>query len=176
MKRGRPPLTIAPAGDALLREAKAYADWARRNPLVVPRTLASGKVVPEKHERPLTWEGLFAHAPAALALLDEVRAAAPDVIQQVRAIFFDQQYSRAIVGEYDRHLVASYFGMTERKAIEAKVTVTKLSDEELDAELGELMQVVDLTPDARITGGNGTASLELKESRPALPVIRDQRE
>jgi hypothetical protein len=56
------------------------------------------------------------------------------------------------------------------------VTVTNLSDEELDAELGELMQVVDLTPDARVTGGNGTASLKLEEGRPALPMIKDQHE
>jgi hypothetical protein len=73
-------------------------------------------------------------------------------------------------------LVAAYFGLAERRQVEATVTVTNLSDEELDAELAELMQVVDVTPTARITSENGSASLEGEEKFPQPPVIERKRE
>jgi hypothetical protein len=169
----RPPAKLE--ANKLLQAALAYAEWARRHPIVVSRIVGSERVE-ECHDRPLTFEGFITHSRIDPGIIETTRANAPGIFQAIRALFFDQQYSRAAIGEYDRRLVAAYFGLAERRQVEATVTVTNLSDEELDAELADLLEVVDVTPPARIASGNGTTSLEAEEEKPSLPVIKPKRE
>jgi hypothetical protein len=112
------------------------------------------------------------HARLDPLLIQRARSESPAVFQAIRAVFFDQQYSRAAIGEYDRHLVAAYFGLAERRQIEATVTVAHLSD----AELAELIEVVDVTPAARIASENGSQSLDHEEEVPQRASRQDRPE
>jgi hypothetical protein len=169
-KRQPPPARLE--ANALLEAALDYAKWAKGHPIVVSR-IVGGERVEECHDRPLTFEGFITHGRIDPGLIETTRANAPGVLAAIRALFFDQQYSRAAIGEYDRRLVAAYFGLAERRQVEASVTVTNLTDEELDAELADLLEVVDVPTPARIASGNGSRSLEGEETKPSLPVIRD---
>jgi hypothetical protein len=94
----------------LLQAALDYATWAKGHPIVVSR-IVGGERVAECHDRPLTFEGFITHSRIDPGLIETTRANAPGIFQAIRALFFDQQYSRAAIGEYDRRLVASYFGL-----------------------------------------------------------------
>jgi hypothetical protein len=159
----------------LLQAALDYAAWARDNPIVVARTVG-GEAVEERHDRPLTFEGFVTHARLDPGLIDRTRVEAPAIFGAVRALFFDQQYSRAAIGSYDRHLVAAYFGLAERRQVEASVTVAHLSDADLDAELAALMEVVDIAPDARIGSDNGNQSPKAVTETLTLPRGPDRPE
>ena len=176
MLKGRrtrqPPAKLE--ANALLQAALDYATWAKGHPIVVSRIVGSERTE-ECHDRPLTFEGFITHSRIDPGVIETTRVNAPGIFAAIRALFFDQQYSRAAIGAYDRRLVASYFGLAERRQVEATVTVTNLSDEELDAELAELIEVVEVAPPARITSGNGSASLEAEETKPSLPVIKPKR-
>ena len=162
---------VKPQG--LLQAALDYAAWAEANPIIVARTIG-GEAVEERHERPLTFEGFVTHARIDPGVLERTRLEAPAIFGAVRALFFDQQYTRAAIGSYDRHLVAAYFGLAERRQVEASVTIAHLSDADLDAELAELMEVVEIAPATRIGSAIGNERPKAVTEIPALPALQDR--
>jgi hypothetical protein len=173
-----PPLATMPDTETLFRAAADYEAWAVANPIVRRRVLASGAVTEVHHDRPLTFEGLIAHSGIAPSVFERLHVEQPDIYNAIRARFFEYQYSRAATGAFDRELVMRYFGMIDKRHVQAQITVARLSDAELDEEVKALMATLGEPMSALFAPPEGKENLAAARQNPtksldARPEILD---
>ena len=147
---------IANTAEDLWKNAIAYFKWCDDNPIIVKRTITSGKAVGTKVDqetpRPYTVKGLCLHCGVLEGYLMDVRRQKAEssifynVVSKILYIIYVQNSEMAAIGVYNSQFIMKMLGMGgEEDTVAAPITINVVQGlPELSTSENEILEKLDL--------------------------------
>lgn len=126
-KIGRDPEFSSPT--ELWERCKEYFEWIDDNPLIERETTTNSNSISTKekeHEKPYTWEGLYAYL--VISHLDHYkkREAFLGIISHISNIIYSNKFEGASAGLFNSNIIARDLGLKDKQEYSGELSVSKI--------------------------------------------------